>query len=272
MNMTQPIELNHPMPQAAEGDKVTLTSRAATAGVAAPPSKWSSGLCDCCSDFTSCCAAWWCMPITLVQLWLAVKERSVAAQDKRHLCIVGVGIFFLFIGFNVVYAVVSTSGGVQAGLAEQTFANCIQSNAARGVSAVDPCGNIFVASLSDDLKPPGETFVACVRTAMVQQDSREAGFACGYAFGAAISAATTPPISIQIAVSIEEIFLGIAATLLLCRVRTAVRARDAIPGNSVEDCCCSCCCSFCTTTQLMRHEGMRNGRYSLCSPTGVQEV
>ena len=37
MNMTQPIELNHPMPQAAEGDKVTLTSRAATAGVAGLP-------------------------------------------------------------------------------------------------------------------------------------------------------------------------------------------------------------------------------------------
>lgn len=74
--------------------------------------------------------------------------------------------------------------------------------------------------------------------------------------------------------SIFGLILTILVTCFLCATRKAVRTRDGIPGDDTQDCCLSfwCCCWPCTLCQIMRHEGLGNGKYNLCSNDGGQGV
>jgi len=42
---------------------------------AEPALAWSDDLCNCCSDCSTCCATYWCMPIVASQLYEKVKGR-----------------------------------------------------------------------------------------------------------------------------------------------------------------------------------------------------
>ena len=61
---------------------------------------------------------------------------------------------------------------------------------------------------------------------------------------------------------------------VVCSVRAAIRRRDQIaPGpccsDCCEDCCCALCCNPCNQCLVLRHEGVTNGKYRLCSPVAV---
>ena len=68
---------------------------------------------------------------------------------------------------------------------------------------------------------------------------------------------------------------GLMACLLTCFVRNFIRRRDRIPSISCscccdlcDDCMCATWCLPCVQAQLMRHEGLTEGRYAVCSRDG----
>mmetsp|Transcript_21265 Transcript_21265/g.44819 ORF Transcript_21265/g.44819 Transcript_21265/m.44819 type:complete len:167 (-) Transcript_21265:1253-1753(-) len=64
---------------------------------------------------------------------------------------------------------------------------------------------------------------------------------------------------------------SVMTLLIICTVRRSIRTRDGIEPTCyepVDDICYSFWCGPCTTCQIMRHEKMVYGRYSLLSPTG----
>ena len=67
--------------------------------------------------------------------------------------------------------------------------------------------------------------------------------------------------------------------LFLFKIRQYIRRRDSILETQCtfgilgcEDCCCASCCGCCVLAQVMRHEGLVKGRYSLFEETGTIEV
>ena len=62
------------------------------------------------------------------------------------------------------------------------------------------------------------------------------------------------------------------ACVWLTLLRALVRIRDSIPGSALRDCCVTLCCCCCSVCQLARHEGLVQGQYGICSPTGQKKV
>lgn len=67
-----------------------------------------------------------------------------------------------------------------------------------------------------------------------------------------------------------DVVSGAILVGLLCTARQRIRERDNIPGTQCEDFLLSCCpCTqCCTAAQLLRHEGLDEGKYQLCADTG----
>jgi len=65
--------------------------------------------------------------------------------------------------------------------------------------------------------------------------------------------------------------ISIIGVCMVAKLRAAIRKRDNISEThcrGCEDCCCSYWCLPFTMCQLMRHEGLKYGKYRLCAPTG----
>jgi len=65
--------------------------------------------------------------------------------------------------------------------------------------------------------------------------------------------------------------IGIIFVCMVAKLRAAIRKRDNISETQCrgcEDCCCAYWCMPFTVCQLMRHEGLKYGKYQLCAPTG----
>ena len=68
---------------------------------------------------------------------------------------------------------------------------------------------------------------------------------------------------------------GCGMCVLTTLVRSYIRKRDNIPATvcaGLDDLTCAVCCLPCVQCQLMRHEGMTSGRYSLSSSDGTTEM
>lgn len=80
---------------------------------------------------------------------------------------------------------------------------------------------------------------------------------------------------LYIIASILAAIFGCGMCVLTTLVRSYIRKRDSIPATCMEgldDIACACCCLPCVQCQLMRHEGMTSGRYSLASSDGSAEM
>ena len=159
--------------------------------------RWTSGLCDCCTDCCSCCAVFCCGAITTGQLY----QRTVKPPCVPNACVVIASLLF---ALAIASAVVS-------------------------MFAENPHRKII------DVLP---------RPVLAEHT--------WYGIWGAIDLA-----------SFAVVFM------VVWTVRSAVRARDRIPGNECEDCGCAFCCNPCTQCMLLRHEGARGGNYSLCSPVAT---
>jgi Cys-rich protein (TIGR01571 family) len=70
---------------------------------------------------------------------------------------------------------------------------------------------------------------------------------------------------------LQWLYIGITA-FVLWSLRTSVRAKYGIPGNSKEDCIWSCCCPCLVAGQLLRHTTDYEVYPSqLCSSTGLSK-
>jgi hypothetical protein len=69
-------------------------------------------------------------------------------------------------------------------------------------------------------------------------------------------------------------FYGLFMFFLTCQARNGARRKDGIgdPNDYCEDCLCSWFCTFCTQCMLIRHEGLTNGKYDLCSENGEKQM
>ena len=68
---------------------------------------------------------------------------------------------------------------------------------------------------------------------------------------------------------------GCGMCVLTTLVRSYIRERDSIPATlcaGLDDVTCAICCLPCVQCQLMRHEGMTQGRYHLTSSDGTTEM
>jgi Cys-rich protein (TIGR01571 family) len=154
---------------------------------------WSSGLCDCCIDFTSCLAVIACAPTIAGQLVERLWRRKFSC---------------------IVFACLLWAGA---------------------------CGN-FIVNWFPATYYYYETEVYA------------------YSWYALVSAAAT-------------IFL-LAMWILTAAIRSTIRTRDSLPAVCcsfvpwLEDLALSVLCLCCVQSQIMRHEGMTQGRYKLCSADG----
>ncbi|XP_076934290.1 protein PLANT CADMIUM RESISTANCE 2-like [Bidens hawaiensis] len=51
-------------PPPPEGQPTSPSLNATAASILIPPSQWSTGLCGCCSDVSTCCLTYWCPCVT----------------------------------------------------------------------------------------------------------------------------------------------------------------------------------------------------------------
>jgi len=70
--------------------------------------------------------------------------------------------------------------------------------------------------------------------------------------------------------SVAGLVLTVLTTVIVMKARKRIRERDSIAGDDCQDCCVSFwpCIAPCTMCQMMRHEGLGNGKYQLCSADG----
>lgn len=77
--------------------------------------------------------------------------------------------------------------------------------------------------------------------------------------------------TVTIIVQLLMLAVFVKATWIVCTVRSAVRARDAISTGgcgSSEDCCVSFWCNPCTQCQIFSHLGLGGDKYTIFSETG----
>ena len=265
-------------------DTLPMTSRAATSD-SFTTNQWSSHVCACGEDCCSCWSVVCCWPVVFAQLWTAVAKRM---NDKRCRCVTITVVIFLVYGLFLSAPFVSPNLSASAELREQMI-NAIKQEdgvtplqkfamcrvAATNAVQIASCGGNFTESLPEHLQPAGQDYVACVEhlVALPAANERTSQMAqCSASYGLAVAnhamEHVNAPSAGAIAFDLFVAFFGVLILLILCRLRGKMRKRDRIPGNCCEDLCCSWCCFYCTLCQLMRHEGLAEGRYSILSPTG----
>lgn len=212
------------------GIVVVDSSKAAAGG-------WSSGLCDCASDCTSCWATVFCRPTVLGQLYEKLSRRPRA-------CLIIATLLWLSALFKCggahlvtpVAAVLSVLPGSPDWLAH-------------GVSS-SPDWHMETVQVA----LPGE------RDVLSRSET-------------VIGTVYVPSPTQQLVASLASL-LFFGSLVVTCAVRRAIRQRDDIAATTCESCggfddaLHALVCYPCVTCQLMRHEGLTSGHYSLCAPTG----
>ena len=195
---------------------------------------WTTGVCDCLSDFKSCFATMVCEATVTAQLAERIWKR-------KYTCAVVATILWCGALGNLVanyydpgcdsYLDTDSSGIVS----EAEFKNVLDLNKDGAISG-------------DELLDGTAPLMNCQQA--YQSSARYI-----------------------MASMLGSIFVS-GVCVLTMLVRSHIRKRDAIPATACEpldDCCCSICCLMCVQCQIMRHEGLSGDRYKLVSPDGTTE-
>jgi len=191
---------------------------------------WSDGLGDCLTDWKTCLSGMACMPIVTGQLVQRIYK-------VRMSCIILAVVLWLCALANLISQWYTPCG-------VDTDVNDDGRTTQSEIASVLDANNDSILTLND-LVDIQATIYGCEA-----EYYSSFSYALVSFFGSGFMAGTC--------------FL----TMLL---RAHIRKRDSIPVTvcaGLDDCCCAIVCTPCVQCQLLRHEGLGNGRYDLQSPTG----
>ena len=192
---------------------------------------WSDGLGDCLTDRKTCLSGMACLPVTsgqLVQRTFGIKKSCITISVILWLCALA----------HITTDWWEPACGVDADLNDD--------------------GRTMNGEVMDVLDANDDNVV----TLNEVQNTQEAVYACQRLY-------YSSPLYVLMS------FLGgsfVAATCLITMLlRARIRKRDNIPVTvcaGLDDCCCAIICTPCVQCQLLRHEGLGEGRYEFTSPDG----
>lgn len=212
---------------------------------------WTSGVCDCLLDCTSCCAVIWCLPTVLAQF----AER---VWKIKHTCAFVAVLLWIVTVAQLIYQLYVPSCSLvpcpPSCLDASSCSECEISEVQSGQSRLvfdSETQQVRVAPVQMKLSVTRASLEAC-KTVQAYYDS---------------------PFFLGIA-AVAFVFLPMTC-LLTMALRAHIRKRDEIPPTimaGLDDCLCALACSLCVVSQAMRHEGLTHGRYKILSTSGRDEA
>jgi len=188
---------------------------------------WTSGLGDCAADCKTCCAVCFCQPVVVGQLIERVYRRKWSCLLITVLLALG------------------ASGNL--------FATWYEPPCEK-VYDMDHDGELTHEELNADANGDGMiTTTELVDKVSPYYDCQQDFYTSGR----------------FIAASVLGVLFVVSACCLTMLVRAHVRKRDSIPVticSGLDDCICAALCMSCVQCQILRHEGLVEGRYRLLSP------
>jgi len=195
---------------------------------------WSDGLGDCLADRKTCLSGMACLPITtgqLVQRTCGIKKSCITLSVILWVCALA----------NIVSNWWAPNCGVDADLNDD--------------------GRTMQGEVMDVLDTNDDNVV----TLQELVGSQETIYSCQHLYY------SSPFYMLMSFLGGSFIFATFVITML---VRAHIRKRDNISHTicaGLDDCCCALVCTPCVQCQLLRHEGLGEGRYELTSPDGAPD-